>query len=49
MLRDGRPAYRELVGELSDRPRSAAEKLEDLPPCRIAERVERMSVSMHLP
>jgi hypothetical protein len=49
VLGDGRPADRQLRGELADRPGARAEKLEDLSPCRIAEGVERMSVSNHLP
>jgi hypothetical protein len=49
VLGDGWPADRQLRSELSDRARSRAEKLEDLPPRRVAEGVERMSVSIHLP
>ena len=49
VLGDGGPADRQLRSELADRARSRAEKLEDLSPRRIAEGVERMSVSIHLP
>jgi hypothetical protein len=49
MLRDGGPAHGQVRRELSDRARARAEQLEDLPACRVAERVEWMSVSNHLP
>jgi hypothetical protein len=49
VLRDGRAAHRKIAGEVADRPRPRAQQLEDLPPGRIAQRVERMSVSFHLP
>ena len=48
VLRDGRSAHGKLGCELTHRPGAAAKELEDLPPRRIAERVERMSVSLHL-
>jgi hypothetical protein len=49
VLRDRRPAHGQRGGELSDGPRPAAEELEHLPPGAVTERVERMSVSIHLP
>jgi hypothetical protein len=49
VLGDRRPAHGQLRRELADRPRPPAQQLEDLPPRRIAERVERMTVSLHLP
>ena len=49
MLRDGRPAHGKPSSELADGARTGAEELEDLAPRRVAERVERMSVSNHLP
>jgi hypothetical protein len=49
VLRDGRPADRESGRQLADGAWPGAEQLEDLPPRRVAERVERMSVSYHLP
>jgi hypothetical protein len=49
MLGDGGTAHRDLRGELADRPGAAAEELEDQPASRVAEGVERMSVSLHLP
>jgi hypothetical protein len=49
MLRDRRPADRKLGCEVADRSRPRAEELEDLPARRIAECVERMFVSLHLP
>jgi hypothetical protein len=49
VLRDGGPRHGEPGRELADRPRAGPEELEDLPPRRVAERVERMSVSLHLP
>jgi hypothetical protein len=49
MLRDRRSAHRELGCKVADRSRPRAEELEDLPSRRIAERVERMTVSTHLP
>jgi hypothetical protein len=49
VLRDGGPAHRQIGGEVPDRPRAGAKELEDLSPRRVAERVERMSVSTHLP
>jgi hypothetical protein len=49
VLRDGGAADREVGRELAHRPRPAAEELEDLPPRRVAQRVQRMTVSSHLP
>jgi len=49
VLRDGGSTHGELGCELAHRPGAGTEELEDLPPRRIAERVERMSVSLHLP
>jgi len=45
MLRDRGPAHGELGCELADGPGPAAKELEYLSPSRIAERVQRMSVS----
>jgi hypothetical protein len=49
MLRHGRPADGKLRCELRNRSGPALQELEDLTPGWIAERVERMSVSVHLP
>jgi len=49
VLRDGRPADRKPGSELANGSRPRAEELEDLPPRRVAQRVERMVVSIHLP
>jgi hypothetical protein len=49
VLRDRGPAHGQRGGELSDGPWAAAEELEHLPPGAVTERVERMSVSVHLP
>jgi hypothetical protein len=49
MLRDRGPADREPCRKLSHRARAGAKELEDLPPRRVAECVQRMSVSNHLP
>ena len=49
VLRDGRPADRQSVGELADRARPRLQRLEDASPCRVAEGVEDYSVSRHLP
>ena len=49
MLGDGGTAHRKLGGELADGARPRAQELEDLPASRVAERVERVSVSLHLP
>jgi hypothetical protein len=45
VLGHSRPAHGNLAGELADRARAPAEELEDVPPRRVAERVEGMSVS----
>ena len=49
VLRDGRPADGKARRELAYGPWSRTQQLEDLPPGRVAERVEGMSVSLHLP
>jgi hypothetical protein len=49
VLRDRRSADRKPGCEVAHRSRPRAEELEDLPACRIAERVEGMCVSLHLP
>jgi hypothetical protein len=49
MLRDRGPTHREPECQVADRSRPRAKELEDPAPCRIAERVEGMSVSLHLP
>ena len=49
VLRNRGPADRKAGCEVADRSRPRAKELEDLSPCRIAERVERVSVSIHLP
>ena len=50
MLRHGRAADRELVGELSNRERPTAEPFEDLAAGGIPERLQRLSlVSLHEP
>jgi hypothetical protein len=49
VLRHSRPADGELGSELADRSRSASQQLEDVPPGGIAERIQRMTVSKHLP
>jgi hypothetical protein len=43
MPRDRRPADRQLVRELADRAITGAEQLDDRPPVRVAERVERIT------
>jgi hypothetical protein len=49
MLRDRGAAHRDLRGEVAHGLRAAAEELEDQPASRVAEGVERVSVSFHLP
>jgi hypothetical protein len=49
VLRDRGSADGEPGCEVPDRPGPGAEKLEDLPPRRVSQRVQRMSVSYHLP
>ena len=49
MLGHGGPAHGKLGCELADGARPRAQALEDLPPRRVAERVERVPVSIHLP
>ena len=49
VLGHGWPAHGELRGELPDRSGSALQQLEDMPARGIAERVQRMTVSSHLP
>ena len=49
VLRDRWTTDRQPVGELADGARPGAEQLEDLPPRRVAESVERVSVRLHLP
>src|SRR5690348_1114711 len=44
VLGDGRPADRKLVRQLPDGPRTVAQPFEDLPPMRIAERLERLTL-----
>ena len=43
VARDRRPADRQRVGELLDRPPAGPEQLDDRPPVRVAERVERIA------
>jgi hypothetical protein len=43
MARDGRAADRQLVGELTDGPIAGAQELDDRPPVRVAEGVERVA------
>jgi hypothetical protein len=48
VLGDGRPADRQLVGELADGPGPLGEPLEDGPPGRVAEQAQSgISVSSH--
>jgi hypothetical protein len=49
VLGDGWPAHGELRCEFAHRAGATPQELEDLPSRRIAERVERVSVSLHLP
>src|SRR4029079_14786914 len=49
VLRDLGPAHRQIGSEVADRPRSRLELLEEVSSRRVAQRVERMSVSNHLP
>lgn len=51
VLRDGRPGDGHGAGEFADRAGSVGQTLEDLPPCRVAQRrdsEERLCVSHHL-
>ena len=47
--RSGAPVSAEPGGKVPDRPRSRAKELEHLPSRGVAERVEGVSVSLHLP
>jgi hypothetical protein len=49
MLGDCGAAHRDLRGEVAHGLGAAPEELEDLPAGRVAEGVERVSVSLHLP
>jgi hypothetical protein len=49
VLRHGRPAHRESGRELSHGPLPASKELEDLAARRVAECIQGMSVSNHLP
>jgi hypothetical protein len=49
VLRHGRPADGKPCRELAHRAGSRTEQLEDLPPRRVSERVQWVSVSLHLP
>ena len=49
VLGDGGTAYRKVACELADLTRTGAQELEDVPSRRVAERIQRMSVSRHLP
>src|SRR5439155_22197956 len=49
VLGDGGTADGDVGGNLTHRPRPASEQLEDRPPGGIAERVQRLPVSLHLP
>src|SRR5579864_665063 len=54
MARDGGPADRQGVGDLPHRPATRAQQLDDGPPVRVSERIERvaglatdLSISLH--
>jgi hypothetical protein len=49
VLRDRRPAHRDLIGKVSDRDWTTAQHLHDLPPGTVTERVENLFVSLHEP
>ncbi len=49
VLGDRGAAHGQIAGEVSDRARPRPQQLEDLPPGRVAQRVEGVCVSNHLP
>jgi hypothetical protein len=49
VLRDRGPAHGQIGSEIADRPRPRLELLEDVTSRGVAQRIERVSVSNHLP